>query len=46
MWLAFTYIWLPYMVLPIYAALERVPGSLLEASERPGRSVVDARCGR
>ena len=32
MWLAFTYIWLPYMVLPIYAALSRVPGSLLEAS--------------
>jgi putative spermidine/putrescine transport system permease protein len=32
MWLAFSYIWLPYMVLPIYAALERIPGSLLEAS--------------
>jgi putative spermidine/putrescine transport system permease protein len=28
----FTYIWLPYMVLPIHASLERVPGSLLEAS--------------
>jgi putative spermidine/putrescine transport system permease protein len=32
MWLAFSYMWLPYMVLPIYAALSRVPGSLLEAS--------------
>ena len=32
MWLVFTYIWLPFMVLPVYAALERVPGSLLEAS--------------
>ena len=32
MWLAFTYIWLPYMVLPIYAALERIPNSLIEAS--------------
>ena len=32
MWLAFTYIWLPYMVLPIYAALERIPDSLIEAS--------------
>jgi putative spermidine/putrescine transport system permease protein len=32
MWLAFSYIWLPYMVLPIYAALERIPGSLIEAS--------------
>ncbi|MEO8277307.1 MAG: ABC transporter permease [Thermoanaerobaculia bacterium] len=30
--LAFLYVWLPYMVLPIQAALERVPRSLLEAS--------------
>jgi putative spermidine/putrescine transport system permease protein len=30
--LAFTYVWLPYMILPIEAALERVPESLLEAS--------------
>jgi putative spermidine/putrescine transport system permease protein len=30
--LVFLYIWLPYMVLPIQAALERVPRSLLEAS--------------
>jgi len=32
MWLVFVYVWLPYMVLPIVASLERVPGSLLEAS--------------
>ena len=32
MWLAFSYLWLPYMVLPVYAALERVPASYLEAS--------------
>ncbi len=32
MWLAFSYIWLPYMVLPIYAALERIQPSLIEAS--------------
>jgi putative spermidine/putrescine transport system permease protein len=30
--LAFSYVWLPYMILPIAAALERVPGSFLEAS--------------
>jgi len=30
--LAFLYVWLPYMILPIQAALERVPRSLLEAS--------------
>jgi putative spermidine/putrescine transport system permease protein len=32
MWLVFTYLWLPYMILPIYAGLERIPDSLLEAS--------------
>jgi putative spermidine/putrescine transport system permease protein len=30
--LAFVYVWLPYMILPIQAALERVPPTLLEAS--------------
>jgi putative spermidine/putrescine transport system permease protein len=30
--LAFLYVWLPYMILPIAAALERVPRSLVEAS--------------
>jgi putative spermidine/putrescine transport system permease protein len=32
MWLTFSYLWLPYAILPIYAALERVPASFLEAS--------------
>jgi putative spermidine/putrescine transport system permease protein len=31
-WLVFSYLWLPYMVLPIYAGLERIPDSLLDAS--------------
>jgi putative spermidine/putrescine transport system permease protein len=31
-WLVFTYLWLPYMVLPIYAGLERIPDSMLDAS--------------
>jgi putative spermidine/putrescine transport system permease protein len=31
-WLVFTYLWLPYMILPVYAGLERIPDSLLEAS--------------
>ena len=39
-WLVFSYLWLPYMVLPIYAGLERIPASLLDASGdlggRPG----------
>jgi putative spermidine/putrescine transport system permease protein len=30
--IVFVYIWLPYMILPIVAALERVPKSLIEAS--------------
>lgn len=32
MFIVFAYIWLPYMIIPIQTALERVPGSLLEAS--------------
>lgn len=40
LWLVFTYLWLPYMVLPIYAGLERIPSSLLEASaDLGGRSL-------
>jgi putative spermidine/putrescine transport system permease protein len=34
--LVFLYIWLPYMVLPIAASLERIPKSLLEASSDLG----------
>ena len=39
-WLVFSYLWLPYMILPIYAGLERIPASMLDASGdlggRPG----------
>jgi putative spermidine/putrescine transport system permease protein len=35
-WIVFSYLWLPYMVLPIFAGLERVPSSLLEASSDLG----------
>jgi putative spermidine/putrescine transport system permease protein len=42
MFLVFTYIWLPFMILPLQAALERVPGSLIEAAAdlgaRPGQT--------
>ena len=31
-WLVFSYLWLPFMILPVYAALERIPDSLLDAS--------------
>jgi len=31
-----SYLWLPYVILPIYAGLERVPNSLLEASSDLG----------
>jgi putative spermidine/putrescine transport system permease protein len=30
--LVLTYLWLPYMILPIYASLDRLPDSLLDAS--------------
>jgi putative spermidine/putrescine transport system permease protein len=36
MWLVFSYIWLPFMILPIYAALERIPDSYIEASSDLG----------
>lgn len=32
MFIAFVYVWLPYMILPLQAALERVPKTLIEAS--------------
>jgi putative spermidine/putrescine transport system permease protein len=35
-WLVMSYIWLPYMVIPIYAGLERIPDTLLSASEDMG----------
>jgi putative spermidine/putrescine transport system permease protein len=41
-WIVESYLWLPYMILPIYAGLERIPDSLLSASEdlgaHPGRT--------
>jgi putative spermidine/putrescine transport system permease protein len=39
--LVLSYLWLPYMILPIYAGLDRLPDSLLEASADLG-----ARAGR
>src|SRR5215475_4053576 len=35
-WLVMSYLWLPYMILPIYAGLERIPDSLISASEDLG----------
>jgi putative spermidine/putrescine transport system permease protein len=36
--LTLAYLWLPYMILPMYAGLERLPNSLLEASADLGAS--------
>lgn len=36
--IALSYLWLPFVILPIYAGLERVPNSLLEASSDLGAS--------
>ena len=35
-WIVESYLWLPYMILPIYAGLERIPDTLLSASEDLG----------
>ena len=32
MWIVFSYVWLPFMVLPVYGAIERIPSSYIEAS--------------
>jgi putative spermidine/putrescine transport system permease protein len=43
-WLVESYLWLPYMIIPIYAGLERIPSSLLEASsDLGGRSWITLR---
>jgi putative spermidine/putrescine transport system permease protein len=36
LWITFVYLWLPFVTLPIYAALERIPASYLEASSDLG----------
>jgi putative spermidine/putrescine transport system permease protein len=36
MWIVFSYVWLPFMVVPVYASLERIPDSYLEASADMG----------
>jgi putative spermidine/putrescine transport system permease protein len=47
MWIVFSYVWLPFMVLPIYGAIERIPDNYIEASadlgargQRTFRSVI------
>jgi putative spermidine/putrescine transport system permease protein len=40
LWLTFTYLWLPFMILPLYAGLERIPPSLLEASADLGAGAL------
>jgi ABC-type sulfate transport system permease component len=46
--LVFVYIWLPFMILPVQAALERLPASLLQASAdlgaRPARPFAMSFC--
>lgn len=37
-WLVFVYVWMPFMILPMQASLERVPLSMLEASADLGAS--------
>jgi putative spermidine/putrescine transport system permease protein len=31
-WIVFSYLWLPYMILPVYAGFERISNSLVDAS--------------
>ena len=36
-WLVMSYLWLPYMIIPIFAGLERIPNSLLSRLRGPRR---------
>jgi putative spermidine/putrescine transport system permease protein len=41
-WAVFTvfcYLWLPFMIMPVYAALERIPASQIEASQDLGARI-------
>jgi putative spermidine/putrescine transport system permease protein len=40
-WLVESYLWLPFMILPIYAGLERIPNSMISASEDLGAKPFD-----
>jgi len=44
MWLVFSYIWLPFMIVPVYGALERIPDSLFEASSDLGARNLRTLC--
>jgi putative spermidine/putrescine transport system permease protein len=37
-WIVFSYVWLPFMILPVFGALERLPHSYIEASRDLGAS--------
>ncbi len=37
-WLGLTYLWLPFMILPLYSSLERIDSSLIEAAYDLGAS--------
>src|SRR3954462_6269331 len=39
-WLVFSYLWLPFMIIPVYAGLERIPDTLLAASGDLGASAA------
>ena len=41
MWIVFSYIWLPFMILPVYGALERIPDSFIEASADLGAQELE-----
>ncbi len=43
-WLVMAYIWLPYMIIPIYAGMERIPDSVLNASEDLGAKPLRTFC--
>ena len=45
MWLVFSYIWLPFMILPVFASLERIPDSYHRGFAAISARAEGGRCG-
>ncbi len=44
MWIVFSYIWLPFMIVPVYGAIERIPGLAARGLRRPRRAQLADAC--
>ena len=45
MWIVFSYVWLPFMILPVFASLERIPDKLYRGLRAISARAAAGRCG-